>query len=231
MLASKVYEGRKVFYRTESSDERVLREVIEKKCYQRRSAGFDVERGERWLDLGANIGAFAVYCALRGAQAVCYEPEPECFKILNKNVPEFTLYNTAISALPNGALNFYSSPLAANYYRGTLIAPRSVKKVSQIKNKHAKFLCSQKFDGVKLDIEGSEGPLLDQWLLPRCKKIVFEYHTSRDTSMANFSRRMKQLRKRFEHVFYPAEFDRALERGDETYKAWNDRVIWAWGSR
>lgn len=76
-------------YRPHTSDERVLREVITKAAYRRTTLGFDVRPGEVWLDLGANIGAFALYCKTKRATAVCYEPDPDCFELLSLNVPEF----------------------------------------------------------------------------------------------------------------------------------------------
>src|SRR5690349_1246697 len=85
------------YYRPGSSDEDVLKEVIDRHAYRRKKDGFEVELGERWLDLGANIGAFALYCRLHGARAVCYEPEPDCFSILEKNAPGFEKFNFAVT--------------------------------------------------------------------------------------------------------------------------------------
>jgi hypothetical protein len=91
--------GITAYYRPGASDERVLREVITKATYRRSSIGFDVRQGETWLDLGANIGAFALYCKLNHATAVCYEPDPDCFALLTLNVPEFERHNVP---LPRG---------------------------------------------------------------------------------------------------------------------------------
>lgn len=43
------------------------------------------------IDVGANIGAFAVACLMRGAgTVVCFEPDPENFKVLMENVKAWT---------------------------------------------------------------------------------------------------------------------------------------------
>src|ERR1700761_7376727 len=74
------------YYRPDSSDERALLEVVDKHAYARKSIRFDVEQGERWLDLGANIGSFCLYCRLQGATCESYEPEAINFGLLKKNV-------------------------------------------------------------------------------------------------------------------------------------------------
>jgi len=51
-----------------SSDEKAVREVVEKKSYLRRE--FQIAAGERWLDLGGNVGAFTVF-SLKGS--VCHD--------------------------------------------------------------------------------------------------------------------------------------------------------------
>lgn len=66
-----------IFYRPESTDYDAIQEVNVKKAYRKLREGFDVYPGERWLDLGANVGAFAIYCRLKLATAVCYEPDKE----------------------------------------------------------------------------------------------------------------------------------------------------------
>ncbi len=110
-----------VFYRPESTDENVMREVLVSRTYRKPSIGFDVEKGEMWLDLGANIGTFAVYCQMRGARAECYEPEPECFKLLKRNAKNFLCTQAAVSHSKEKFVSLWSSNRSGNYYRGTLL--------------------------------------------------------------------------------------------------------------
>jgi len=57
-------------------------------------------------------------------------------------------------------------------------------------------------DGIKMDIEGAEFELIEQGLLPPSKKLVMEYHFSKDRSFRNFVMRMNILKKRYNNVYY-----------------------------
>jgi FkbM family methyltransferase len=213
-------------YRPDSTDEKVLREVVDNRAYRRASVGFDVEPGERWLDLGANIGAFAVYCKLRGAVAECYEPEPNCFALLERNAVGFRCERAAVSSSRSKTVCLWSSSLTGNHYRGTLLEGkmRSSGEPLEVPNLFAGDLRGP-YDGVKMDIEGSEFGILDEDLIPPCTKLCFEYHTSRDKSMANLARRVARLRGLFRIVSYVPELDRLMELGGEQ-KSFHDRVIY-----
>lgn len=213
-----------VKYRESTSDENVLREVLERKEYRRPSIGFDVEEGERWLDLGANIGAFAIYCKLRRAIAECYEPEPACYRILKKNAKGFRCVNAAVSNQPTGEVKFWMSNRKGNMYRGTLLErERAMLPADAVSNIFAGEL-EGVYDGVKMDIEGSEFGILDDDLLPICRKLCFEYHTSRDSNMARMRRRIRRLKKKFRIVSYVPELDRIMALGGEQ-KSFHDRLV------
>lgn len=240
-LKSREICGRTVYYRPgineSSSDEDALAEVLERMAYRRVRDKFDVGVRERWLDLGANIGSFAVYCAIRGATATCFEPDTDCFEILKKNAPpeDFALINSAVTASFDKTLKFYSSPNPDNFYRGTVVpVKRYENNVTEVSNIWAGNLLGNPdwlhgpFDGIKMDIEGAEGPILDQWLLPPCRKLVMEYHTSRDSSVENLKRRLAAIRERFQCVRYPAAYDQAIMEGVEHYQPRFDALIFAW---
>lgn len=217
-------------YRADTSDERVLKEVLERRCYRRASVNFDVEPGELWLDLGANIGAFAMYCRSRGARAECYEPDPDCFELLKKNAKEFSLHRCAVSGEPKlKTLPWHRAKKEGVHSRNSLLEAGSLKADGEVTNYFAGNFVKKTFDGVKMDIEGAEGPILDRWLLPRCSKLVLEYHTSRDASVENFFRRVNQIKKHFVNVAYPPEFDRASKL--VTFKTFFDRLIFAWEAK
>lgn len=219
-----------IHFRVGTSDERVLKEVIERHCYRRATSGFDVEKGERWLDLGANIGAFALYCKQRGATAECYEPNPECFRLLKKNVSKFSCYNVAVTAAKVSQVPFSVSSDNSQHSRGTVFELNRYRPVDSVDNLYAGQL-KKKFDGIKMDIEGSEGPILDRWLLPPCSKLVLEYHLSRDSSVANLKQRLENISSHFKQVACPPEFRRVIASGEKTFKSFFDRLIWAWEPR
>ena len=217
-----------VYYRQGTSDEKVLEEVITNRCYRRAKARFDVERGEHWLDLGANIGAFAVYCALRGATVTCYEPDPKNFKILEKNVqpPQATLHEAAVTDSDVEEIFLWQDGREDAHSRGTVLTESGHKGTfyQNVRNVHASTLLEEVYDGVKIDIEGGEFSLIDHSLIPPCRKLVLEYHTSRDQSIVNLRKRISLLKHQFDQVLYPAELDR-LMRGDEDKKTFFDRTI------
>jgi FkbM family methyltransferase len=231
--AAKIVAEQRIWYRPNadgsiSGDERIIAEVIESACYRRVRDGFDVERGETWLDLGANIGAFGVYCKSRGARAHCYEPEAECFKLLKKNVGAWAV-NAAVTHLRDDCIAFYTSP-RATHARGTILPVHGYGSHGTVPNRYAGYVAGVlgRVDGIKMDIEGSEFEILDKWLLPKSDKLVLEYHTSRDPSVENLERRIAAIQQRYKHVRYPPEFDRGLDSGATTFKAYFDRLIFAW---
>lgn len=240
-----------------SSDEQALEEVLVKKAYRRIRSGFDVMPGEQWIDLGANIGSFAMYCASRGAAMVsCFEPEPECFKILMKNIEAnrklaekksglsssrgrlslYNAYNTAVTAQRGDIIHFKKSANPQNHYRGTTLsnAPGNYIECPPVKNLYAGKLLEMfpgGVDGIKMDIEGSEARILDEWLLPITTKLVLEYHTSRDSDVGNLADRLEEIREHFNYVKYPKVFDDVIKRGDDHYRPRFDSLIFAWGRK
>jgi len=215
-------------YRPGTSDERVLREVLVTSPYRRKRIGFDVERGEHWLDLGANIGAFAVYCRMRGATADCYEPDEGCFEILRQNTAGlgFRCFRTAVSTRFDEYLPFWTSKSETDHHRGTTFPMKTVPLKGNVPNLHMRYvLDGTKYDGAKIDIEGTEGEILDAGLLPDCNKLALEYHLWRDPSMQHLRDRLAFLRTRFKTVSYPPEFDRMLASGYTENTSYYDRLV------
>jgi FkbM family methyltransferase len=50
--------------------------------------GFEISPGERVVDCGANVGAFAVWAAVTGASVDAYEPHPLTFEWLERNTAD-----------------------------------------------------------------------------------------------------------------------------------------------
>src|SRR5579859_2918018 len=135
-----------------SSDEHALQEVLVKRCYRRSRYNFDVLPGERWLDLGANIGSFALYVESRKGHVHCYEPDEDCFKILKLNAPNAVCYKLAVTTSHEPNLSFFSSKNPDNRYRGTVIPVERYQQEGTVHNLWAGHLLDRKFDGVKMDI-------------------------------------------------------------------------------
>ena len=227
-IALATFADMQAWHRPGTTDQNALKEVLVKRAYRQPTVGFDVEAGEHWADLGANIGAFALYCQSKGATAECYEPLPSNFALLRKNVPQFACHPTAISNLQAPEVAFWTSRRERDHYRGTLLERGIGYPQVTVKNTHATALLDRKFDGIKMDIEGSEFGLIDEWLLPKANKLVLEYHTSRDNNLENLARRIGILKQHYQHVHYCPELARLVERGTGTGKTFYDRIVFCW---
>lgn len=225
-------------YREGTSDERVIKEVLDTKCYRRKQDGFDVKPGERWLDLGANIGAFAAYALCLGARHVeCWEPDPDCFELLKKSMVEgkrkglVTLYRSAITNVKTKTVKFYKGISPTDHYRATIIPTRQPHPSGELRNTYAPLMMfpgdeQRMWDGVKMDIEGSEFGLIEDGWIPKCDKLVLEYHLSRDKDMANFRRRRDILKKHFDIVYHIPSLNQQYP--NDRYPGQFDRFIYCW---
>jgi FkbM family methyltransferase len=211
--------GREVLYRDGTSDVNVLREVLFRRCYRRVGLGFDVYPGEHWLDLGANVGAFAVYCLSRGATAECYEPDASCYGLLARNADGCVTHRAAVTASRDRVVSFRVPAGGVDFSRGAVDPGGSMVVANTLIGDLA-----GPYDGVKMDIEGAEHAILDAGVLPSCRKLVLEYHLSRDDDLDALGRRLAWLKRRFGRVAYPPELDRlAAARGRG--RSYFDRLV------
>lgn len=224
-------------YRPDSSDESIIEEVITRRSYRRARIGFDVEKGEQWLDLGANIGAFGVYAHLRGAVITSYEPDEDNYNLLSRNLQGFSsCVRAAVTTSRAETVQFWNrrkrrgrfSPKGGLFHRGTTCASWALDEPIEVPNVFAGTLGV--FDGVKMDIEGSEGPILDERLVPVCEKLCFEYHATIDKSTTNLKRRLEYVKDVFKVIHYQPELDRLVESGGAK-RTFMDRTIWCMGRK
>ncbi len=74
----------------------IYREIFDEKVYARH--GIVVGDGDTVLDIGANIGLFALFVSRSGARAklFCFEPAPATFAALKRNVARHNLANVRL---------------------------------------------------------------------------------------------------------------------------------------
>jgi FkbM family methyltransferase len=73
-----------VYCRNEMETRLILDEIVVDKLYFQE--GVSVSPGDIVLDVGANIGVFALCAAKQGAQVYAYEPIPGTFELLQQNI-------------------------------------------------------------------------------------------------------------------------------------------------
>lgn len=199
--------------RPDTTDIKVIDEVIHRNSYQKRSIDFFIGEGQSWLDLGGNIGTFAVLALSLGAQKViCYEPEPENFELLSLNLRlndfelgRYQLHQSAVSAEgANEPIELYICRGDYNKYRHSLIKIRgrpTIKvdcvSLDQVRKAYPEI------NAIKMDIEGAEIEILekyDNWW--GIDKLVFEYSFDVDPSIPRFLNIIEKLKKSFSTVHY-----------------------------
>lgn len=132
--------------------------------------GPGVQKGDIFLDLGANIGMSSIRAESRGASKIyCIEPDPDVFSALEKNKDSnWILENVAIDS-EEGHIEVSKWP---NYWEF-----RSIKAITleQFFIKHK----IEKIDYMKVDIEGHEKTVFEktpQDIWNKINKLFIEIH-------------------------------------------------------
>lgn len=209
--------------RPSTSDVKSIDEVVNGKGYERsRPFPFSVEAGERWLDLGANIGAFSVYALSKGAGVIAVEPDPENYELMCANIKEQAKRMGEGAPMPRYGLkvavvgdsrkkailhqntangNVWRNSIERAWRGGGQVEVRCVH-ISTILDTY--FIPGQKIN-IKMDIEGTEMPIIE-WLvtqpeiLRRINKLVFEWSFDVDPDLKRFRKVMNRLKAIFGNV-------------------------------
>lgn len=135
---------------------------------------FQVENGDVFVDLGANVGMSSRKAIDNGASEVhCFEPDPEIVKLLEKNVPTAKIYNTFVAPYQTTIESYYWPFNPEN------IGPKYINK--SITFKEVLENVGKPIDYLKVDIEGFEENLFDNLQTEdffKIRKIFIEHHNS-----------------------------------------------------
>lgn len=167
----------------------VFREIFEEHCYT--SDGFYAPKStDVVLDIGANIGAFAIYLQTRarGIKVHCFEPASSTRERLQRNLTINNL-GSSVFVYPYAVIDKNGIAYLGQHVHSVeraLVANENgggqAERVESITLARAVELSgATTIDLVKIDIEGAETELIlsteaDLW--KRVERVVLEYHES-----------------------------------------------------
>jgi FkbM family methyltransferase len=183
--------GLKFYYRPNTSDIKTIMEVIERGVYEKKY--FQIERGEHWIDLGGNIGAFTLLALSKGATVDVYEADNEHCELIKMNLAlnELTANVINKAVVHDDAKGIYLNiQKNGNTWRNSIIKNWNggKKKVDciNIETILNKNVCC------KMDIEGAEMLILENLtLMP--KKMVYEWSFDIDDNIDRYRNVLKKM--------------------------------------
>ena len=206
------------------SDDSVIAEVLERRTYEKN--GISLPRSSHWIDCGGHIGTFALAAACEGCRVDSFEPHPDNFSLLKKNVQRNNLddlvkmHNSALVPDRAKSIELYLAPHSTSFHSVTTPF-RSGDSISVKAKNFIDFLKSHpSVDGIKMDVEGSEMPLLEKLTSNSCRRqlgciqqLVFEWDFKHDDATARLRRVIRSLKgagfivKTHKHVHTKAFWD------------------------
>jgi len=199
-LRSYNWNGKKVFYRTSSSDMTLIYEILLKSKYRSEYYFPEKIKPEVILDIGGNVGITSIYLASIFPNATIYSFEPllENYKILQKNTQQYgniKVFNIGLGS-KNGSFKVFLSDDSENFggvsfytkVEGNKTESYTECKVRNI-NDVIQELNISAIDLMKIDTEGSEYDILsclNEEILRSIFWITGELHGNRDFELLNY---------------------------------------------
>ncbi len=198
IIKQKTHKGIKFLVREGTSDEKTFNEVIVNNTYQKKD--FKIKKGEHWIDLGGNVGSFAVLALSKGATVDIYEPDPFSCKMIEKNLKvndyDANIYQKAVVANHKKKMTMYVGN-NMNVWRNSLYKNWGNEKFT-IDCVHYENVIT-KDSIVKMDIEGAEMAILES-MQEFPKKMVYEWSFDIDPSLTRYREILKKMKKRYKSI-------------------------------
>jgi FkbM family methyltransferase len=197
------WQGMKLHYRPGSSDPWAIYNHLMKprerdEYAPPREMPLRPEEVKTVLDIGANVGATALYFSqiFPNARIYAFEPAPDNFKVLERNIansPRIRSFNFALGA-KDATLELFASDNPINFGGYSLHAAGSdtsrrirtpVRNVASVLAE----LSLEKIDVVKIDTEGAEWDILTAFpenVLQTAKYITGELHGNKDFALLEY---------------------------------------------
>lgn len=157
----------------------VIKEMFDENVYEIHGWHFDDHSGIT-IDIGANIGAFAIQAASIGARRVyAIEPEPHNFKALERNIALNNL-GKKITTFKIGISDFTGEAVISDDGGGSSIKDNATGTTISITTLDL-FFKQHDIDNVnvlKIDVEGSEPDIIlaaSKDTINKCKYIAIEF--------------------------------------------------------
>lgn len=140
------------------------------------------------LDIGACVGAFALWSQVRwpGAEVHCYEPNPRVHRMLEANTaemhPAVTLHRVAVTTTRTGSIPLYTGK---NNVGETSIVASVAGTTESVDVPTVPIEDLPHCDIIKLDCEGYEPELLRRYCATheRPAAVLAEYHSPTDMKL------------------------------------------------
>jgi len=180
-LVQETISGIRFYHRPGFSDLKTFEEVIGRKTYLKR--GLKIGAGEKWMDCGGNVGAFALLACKLGAEVTVYEPDPFNVDMIKRN-----LKLNGFEATVKQAALVHDDRKIVTLFIGNNSQVWRNSIVRKWNNKGIKVPClnfddeAKGFDGCKMDIEGAEMPILEN-TAATFRKLVYEWSFDIDPSL------------------------------------------------
>lgn len=198
-------DGNKFFIREDTLDEYVIKENAGSQYNKLQLRPKDVV-----LDIGANIGAFSVLNADKVKRILAYEPEPENFLLLKKNIARNEIENIrcvrraivgddslSVTLYKNTKKNMGSHSMYVK--RGRIPIVVTASHIDEVILKHKPTVA-------KIDIEGAEFDIvMNSTKLGTLREVIIEYHMAalKDKDLSMYRDFVAKLKTIFKTVDYP----------------------------
>lgn len=156
----------------------VANTVVEVAAGEYGAPGFEIAAGERVIDGGANVGAFAILAARAGAEVIAYEPHPPTFAALEGNTAGLAVRcvrAALVGTAPADGTVAFAAGVGADT-QGRVGGAGPTEAVPAVALADA---IGDGCDLLKLDCEGAEFELLGATpvaILRRARRIACEVH-------------------------------------------------------
>ena len=197
-LSESQIDGIKFYHREGFSDLKTFNEVIGNKTYLKK--GMTINSGEKWMDCGGNVGAFALLACSKGAKVTIYEPDPINCKMIERNL-KLNNFNAEIKQV---AL-VHNDIKEAVLFIGNNNAVWRNSIVKKWNNKGIKVPCvnfdleAKKFDCCKMAIEGAEMLILENTNIV-FEKLVYEWSLDIDRNINRLRTLLEKQKKLYQKV-------------------------------